>query len=296
LLKWRVVETAQSSGRRDLALRVAQHLLETTRRKQEDLPRVATIVAATASERDATATMEAFDRRAREEPSSDAAVAAVAAVAGWTAMGITSRADALLGLWRPRGLVWPSNHTCGLDWSLCHDATVVQMLRRANRLSEGFDGLHLTAETAIANDLSDGRGLTRLPEFLAREQTAQSRESALGGCVKWAIENNQLETATSCARQLRASVSSRTMSYEERARAVSLGDSIAASSGPYGAAQRSLDVAAAAAQVGQTELAREMINNALEFWASVPPVRWSPLNNTWTTRVGAALLREQGRL
>src|SRR5690606_29002773 len=180
-------------------------------------------------------------------------------------MGRTARADALIHLWRPRGLAWPSNRRCPLDWALCHDATVVQMLRRANRLQEGFDGLHLTAETAIVADLSDGRGLSRLEEFLIREQTPQGRERALGRCVQWAIDNDALPIATSCARQVRLSAASRVLSEADRERVARFGDATAVASGPYGGAQRCLELAAAAAQGGEMELSREMIGCAMEL-------------------------------
>lgn len=296
LQTWRLIEAAQASNRRDLAARVARHVLETTRRHQEDFPRAAIVIATAGAESDALATMEDLDRRARGTPTYDAATTAVAAVAGWTAMGRTTRADALIRLWRPRGLAWPSNHSCGPVWALCHDATVVQMLRRANRLQEGFDGLHLTAETAIAVDLSDGHGLSRLEEFLIHEQTPQGRERALGRCVEWAIENDALPVATSCARQLRMSATSRLLSDAEGEQVARFGDATAVTSGPFGGAQRCLEVAAAAAQRGEMELSREMISCAMDLWASVPPVRWGPVNTIWTTRVGSALLREQGRL
>jgi hypothetical protein len=240
--------------------------------------------------------IEDFDRRARATPSYETAAAAVAAVTGWTALGRTDRSDALIRLWRPRGLAWPSNHTCSLDWALCHDATVVQMLRRANRLLEGFDGLHLRAKTAIVADLSDGRGLARLDAFLAREETAQRRELALAACVECAIQNDALGIATSCARQLQQKATSRPLSDVERGRVTRFGDATAVFSGPYGAAQRCLELAAAAAQHGEMELTREMIQCAMDTWASAPPVHWDPINTTWTTRVGASLLRSQGRL
>ena len=247
---------------------------------------------------------EDFDQKARattnrnstSASNSRVAVSAVAAVAAWTVLGQTDRADSLIQLWRPRGVAWPYNNACAGFWSGCPDATVVEMLRRSNRLLEGFDGLNLTAETAIVADLSDGRGLSRLDAFLAKESTPQQRERALAACVEWAVSNSDLTIATSCAKRLQQSAASRGLSADEAKILERDGEARSLTSGVYIAARRCLAVAAAAAKKNEMELSREMIGCALELWGSVPSTRWDFFDTSLTTDVGTALLRAEGRL
>ncbi len=301
---WKLVEAAQSAGRGDLAVRVARHILGTTRRPGLDVPRAAATIATEVPAPDTIAMAEDFDRKARTTSSRtaasfatvDVAVAAVAAVATWTTLGQTDRAASLIEFWRPRGLSWPSNGFCDSYSSGCHNAIVVEMLRRSNRLMEGFDGLNLTAETAIVADLSDGRGLSRLDAFLAKENTPQQRERALAACVEWAVSNSDLTIATSCAKRLEESAASRGLSADEAKILERDGEARSLTSGVYISARRCLAVAAAAAKKNEMELTREMVGCALDLWGSAPSTRWDFFDTSLTTDVGTALLREQGRL
>lgn len=301
---WKLVEAAKSAGRGDLAVRVAREMLKSTGRTELDWPRAALVIASFASAPEAIAMAEDLDQKARattnrnstSASNSRVAVSAVAAVAAWTALGDTARADSLIQLWRPRGVAWPSNYICAGNWSGCADSTVIEMLRRSNRLMEGFDDLRLTAETAIVADLSDGRGLSRLDAFLAKESTPEQRERALAACVEWAISNSDLTIATSCAKRLQESAASRGLSADEAKILERDGDARLLRSGVYVAARRCLAVAAAAAKKNQMELSREMVGCALELWGSVPSTRWDFFDTLSTTQVGTALLREQGRL
>lgn len=301
---WKLVEAAQKAGRGDLAVRVARQMLQSKGRTELDLPRAALVIASMAPAPEAIAMAEDFDQKARattnrnstSASNSRVAVSAVAAVAAWTVLGQTDRADSLIQLWRPRGVAWPYNNACAGFWSGCPDATVVEMLRRSNRLMEGFDGLNLTAETAIVADLNDGRGLSRLDAFLAKENTSQQRERALAACVEWAVSNSDLTIATSCAKRLQESAASRGLSADEAKILERDGEARSLTSGVYIAARRCLAVAAAAAKKNEMELAREMVGCALELWGSVPSTRWDFFDTLSTTQVGIALLREQGRL
>ncbi len=301
---WKLVEAAQKAGRGDLAVRVARHILNTTRRPGFDVPRAAAVIAAAVPAPDAIKMAEDFDRKARTTSdrtavsftTQDVAVAAVAAVASWTALGKTDQAASLVAFWHPRGLSWPSNGYCDSYSSGCNNAIVVEMLRRSNRLMEGFDGLQLTAEIAIVADLSDGRGLSRLDAFLAKESTVQQREKALAACVEWAVSNSDLSIATSCAKRLQQSAAFRGLSEDETKILERDGDARALTSGVYIAARRCLSVAAAAAKKNEMELSREMVGCALDLWGSVPSTRWDFFDTLSTTDVGTALLREQGRL
>jgi hypothetical protein len=296
---WKLVEAAQSAKRGDLAIRVARHILAITRRPELDVPRAALVIAAAAPEPDAIAMAEVFDQKARATSNRNAAssaVAAVAAVATWTALGQSDRADALIQFWRPRGLSWPSDHQCVGSWSGCHNATLVEMLRRANRLTEGFDGLGLTAETAILADLNDGRGLSRLDLFLVQEKTPQRRELVLGRCVEWAISNGNLTIATLCAKRLQESASSRALSADEAEQLTRYGDSGTFIGGVYVAAERCLDVAAAAVERNEVARARDMLGCALDLWGFAPSTRWNLMYTSKMTQVGTALLKEEGRL
>ncbi|AMS30044.1 MAG TPA: hypothetical protein DIU09_07705 [Hyphomonadaceae bacterium] len=301
---WKLVEAAQSAGRGDLAVRVARQMLQSKGRTELDLPRAALVIASMAPAPEAIAMAEDFDQKARattnrnstSASNSRVAVSAVAAVAAWTVLGQTDRADSLIQLWRPRGVAWPYNNACAGFWSGCPDATVVEMLRRSNRLMEGFDGLNLTAETAIVADLSDGRGLSRLDAFLAKESTPEQRERALAACVEWAVSNNDLTIATSCAKRLQESAASRGLSADEAKILERDGEARSLTSGVYISARRCLAVAAAAAKKNEMELTREMVGCALDLWGSAPSTRWDFFDTSLTTDVGTALLREQGRL
>ena len=301
---WKLVEAAQKAGRGDLAVRVAREMLKSTGRTELDLPRAALVIASMAPAPEAIAMAEDFDQKARATTNRNstsasngrAAVSAVAAVAAWTALGNTDRADSLIQIWRPRGVAWPSDFECVGHWSGCANTTVIEMLRRSNRLMEAFDDLKLTAETAIVADLSDGRGLSRLDAFLAKESTIQQRERALAACVEWAISNSDLSIATSCAKRLQQSAASRELSADETELIERLGRASALKSGAYAAAQRCLAVAAAAAKRNEMELTRDMVGCALELWGSVPSTRWDFFDTSLTTDVGTALLRAEGRL
>jgi hypothetical protein len=300
---WNLVEAAQKAGRGDLAVRVAREMLKSTGRTELDLPRAALVIASMAPAPEAIAMAEDFDQKARattnrnstSASNSRVAVSAVAAVAAWTALGDTARADSLIQAWRPRGVAWPSNFICG-GWSGCANSTVIEMLRRSNRLMEAFDDLKLTAETAVLADLSDGRGLSRLDAFLAKENTPQQRERALAACVEWAISNSDLTIATSCAKRLQESAASRGLSADEGKILERDGEARSLTSSVYISARRCLAVAAAAAKKNEMELSREMVDCALDLWGSVPSTRWDFFDTLSTTDVGTALLREQGRL
>jgi hypothetical protein len=299
---WKLIEAAQRAKRGDLAVSIARHVLKTTRRPHLDTLRAALVIASNAPTSDVIAMAEDFDQQARSTRNRNAstnraaALAGVAAVATWTALGQTDRSNALIEFWRPRGLSAPSNYVCGDDFTGCDNATVVEMLRRANRLTEGFDGLGLTAQTAILADLNDGRGLARLDLFLLQEKTPQRRELALSYCVEWAISNGDLTIATLCAERLQASAASRGLSADEAEQLARYGAPMAFIGGVYVAAERCLDVAAAAALRNEMTRARNMLGCALDLWAGAPSARWDYLYTSKATQVGIALLKEQGRL
>ena len=97
-------------------------------------------------------------------------------------------------------------------------------------------------------------------------------DNALDECVTTAVESGALDYAAECARLRKGS--------------------------PYRAADRSLNLAAIAAESGDATLMREMLRAALELWRSARPAGWDWMGESARslTRVGAALLRADGRL
>jgi hypothetical protein len=286
-LRWRTILTSLAAGRADLATPIAQDLLRDDATSDTEGPEAMAVIAAHDPAPSVDVLIEAYDSRARRAPGvatvandsrprdTQTPLAAEIAVAGWLARGRRERAQALLQIWRPISEAWRENHSCPRNFRFsyaCYDQTVDRMEGWFRRFDENTGRLGPSAQEAVTFDLVDGRRLHRMNQVLAHETDMHEIESALGECVETAIEGGALDYAAACARLRR-------------------GD-------PYVAADRSLRMAAAAADAGDVALMTEMLRASLELWRSLEPVGWDWLSESASslTRVGAALLRAEGRL
>jgi hypothetical protein len=286
-LRWRTTMASLAAGRPDLATPIAQDLLRDDATSDTEGPQAMAVIAAYDPAPSVDALIEAYDSRARRAPAvatvandsrprdTQTPLAAEIAVAGWLARGRHERAQALLQIWRPISETWRQKHSCPREFRFayaCYDQTVDRMAGWFRRFDENTGRLGPSAQEAVTFDLVDGRRLNRLHQVLARETDIYEIESALRECVETAIEGGALDYAAACTRLRR-------------------GD-------PYIAADRSLQVAAAAADAGDVALMTEMLRASLELWRSLEPLGWDwPSESARAlSRVGAALLRAEGRL
>lgn len=241
-----------------------------------------------------------FDYSLRTKSIEQAAMGAIIAVRGWHILGREDKVDEIIALWRPRAVAFRTDVSCSDNTpTICQNTNYYLILVAADRLEQGFGEPKLSLEKAIVYELASGHDLSRFEVWKSRANSPLELETAYHACLQWiSYHSTSFEYAPQCARKMLESAKARELTTEEIAAYGNLPYIILRTSATI-AGGMTLNVADYAISAKKSEIARELLDIALEAFSAGRDARLSALvmnPSSGLYYVAIDMLREQGRL